>query len=91
MGCVKGLSQMGLVIAPPELALTYWHYFAHPEILRTRNLLMESPKVRFVEQLAAKGREVYFREFMAAADAGLVVAGAFDLPTTPPNPPQPGK
>jgi hypothetical protein len=85
MACCKGLSQMGLVIAPPELALTYWQYFTLPVMFRTRKLLMESPKVKFVEQLAAKGREVYFREFMAAADAGLIVAGAFDLPT-PPNP-----
>jgi hypothetical protein len=85
MACVKGLSQMGLVIAPPELALTYWQYFTLPAKLRTSKMLMESPKVEFIQELARKGREVYFREFMAAADGGLIVAGGFDLPT-PPNP-----
>jgi hypothetical protein len=70
---------MGLITAPEELALTYWQYFTLPVVLRRNMSLMESPKVQFIQQMAAKGRETYFREFMAAVDAGLIYAGAFDL------------
>lgn len=86
MACCKGLSNMGLVVAPEELALAYWQYFSLPHLFGAHEGLMESPKVQLIQQLAAKGRDVYFREFMDAANAGVIFVGAFDLP--PPEGPE---
>lgn len=85
MACVKGITAMGLVTAPEELALAYWQYFSLPADLRPRSkkVLMESPKVKFIHDLTTKGRDIYFREFMVASSAGLIRPGAFDLPPTP--------
>ena len=84
MACCKGLSNMGLLIAPEELALAYWQYFSLPEAFRTtKKIVVESPMVQFIQQLTTKSRDVYFREFMAAADAGLISPGAFDFPPMP--------
>ncbi len=76
MACCKGLTNMG---EPPEmewLALTYWLFFDHPGAFLANQHLLQNPKVQYLQQIAAKGREVYFREFAAGWKAGALVFGA---------------
>jgi hypothetical protein len=64
--CCKGLSNMGLPLEGEWLALTYWLLFANPRALNGNKHLLQYPQVQFIQQLTTKGRDVYFREFMAA-------------------------
>lgn len=79
MACCKAINRMGLVIAPEELALAYWQTLTVPPGVPRNQSLMQSPKVQFIKQLTTKGRNVYFREFMAAANSGLIFSGAWDV------------
>jgi hypothetical protein len=76
MACAKGLTNMG---EPPEmeiLALTYWTFFNHSGAFAANQHLLQNPKVQYLQQLATKGPEVFFREFAAGWESGHLVFGA---------------
>jgi hypothetical protein len=72
MACCKGLTNLGVPIEGEELALTYWIFFSNPGVFGANHRLLKFPQIQFLQQLAAKGREVYFREFMAGYRAGTI-------------------
>ncbi len=78
-----GLSRMGLLIAPEELAMTYWMFLQNTEAFPAHHHMLQVPKVQFIQQLAAKGKQVHFAEFMAAAHAGNIVPGATSVGIPP--------
>jgi hypothetical protein len=83
MACAKGLTNMG---EPPEmeiLALTWWTFFHNPGAFFANQRLLQYPKVQYLQQLATKDREVYFREFAAGWEAGAFAFGAVWPETKP--------
>jgi hypothetical protein len=79
--CCKGLMNIGEPISMEALALTYWTLFANPSAFGVSEEFRQHPKVQFIQKLAAKGREVYFREFEEAYRTGVLVFGATNLGT----------
>jgi hypothetical protein len=72
MACCKGLTNLGVPIEGEELALTYWIFFANPQVFGPNHRLLQFQQIQRLQQLAAKGREVYFREFMAGYRDGTI-------------------
>jgi hypothetical protein len=72
MACCKGLIKMGVPVEGEWLALSYWTFFNNRGALGANQHLLQYQQVQFLQQLAAKGREVYFREFMAGYRAGII-------------------
>lgn len=77
----KGLMNIGEPISMEALALTYWMVFANPAAFGTSEEFRKHPKIQFIQQLAAKSRDVYFREFEEAYKTGVLVFGATNLGT----------
>lgn len=71
MACCKGLTKMGVPVEGEWLALTYWFFFTNRSAFGANQHLLQ-PQVQFLQQLAANGREIYFREFMAGYRAGTI-------------------
>ena len=72
MACCKGLTNMGVPVAEEWLALTYWLFFTKPGVFGANQRLLQFAQIQALQQLAAKGREIYFREFMAGYRAGTI-------------------
>jgi hypothetical protein len=89
MACVKALAEIENDAGMEELALTYWSLFTMPVLLTRHGTLLEHPKIKLLQNLAAQGPEVYFREFCALWDKGLIRYGSTwpaptdDLPKKP--------
>ncbi len=79
--CCKGLMNIGEPISMEALALTYWTFFKNPGAFGASEEFRKHPKIQFIEQLAAKSRDVYFREFAEAFRTGVLVFGATNLGT----------
>lgn len=76
MACAKGLTNMGEAPGMEILALTYWTFFQNPGAFLANQHLLRNPKVQYLQQLATKGREVFFRDFAAGWESGHLVFGA---------------
>jgi len=70
--CCKGLTDMKVPVAGEWLALTYWLLFTNPGAFAAHQRLLQFAQVQALQKLAAKGREIYFREFMAGYRAGTI-------------------
>ena len=76
MGCCKGLTNMGLAPEMEWLALTYWTFFHNPDAFLRNQHLLQNPKVQYLQQLATKSRDIFFRDFAAGWESGALVFGA---------------
>jgi hypothetical protein len=72
LACCKGFTKMGVPVEGEWLALTYWTFFTNDRAFGANQQLLQHPQIQFLQQLAANGREVYFREFMAGYRAGTI-------------------
>jgi hypothetical protein len=75
----KGLMNIGEPISMEALALTYWMVFSNPSAFGASEEFRKHPKIQFIQQLATKSRDVYFREFEEAYKTGVLVFGATNL------------
>jgi hypothetical protein len=76
MACCKAFTKMGEPMEMEWLALTYWNLFSNPGTLFANRHLLQNPKVQYLQQLATKGRETFFREFAAGWETGVFAFGA---------------
>jgi hypothetical protein len=71
-GGARLTARMGVPVAGEWLALTYWLFFTNPGVFGANQRLLQFAQIQALQQLAAKGREIYFREFMAGYRAGTI-------------------